>query len=162
MKIHVLEDEQVLPVPPEEAWAFFSDVRNLDEITPDDMGFKTEYSSGDGPVHPGQIIVHRVKVAPLVWLRWVTEIKVVDPGRAFVDEQRAGPYRFWHHRHSFEATEGGTLMKDLVHYAMPLGPLGAIPHALFVRKKLESIFRFRREMLERRFGGHEAAGEPGS
>jgi ligand-binding SRPBCC domain-containing protein len=47
---------------------------------------------------------------------------------------------------------GGVLMRDKVHYALPFGPFGAIAHALFVRRKLEWIFRFRRELLARRFG----------
>ena len=155
MKVHVLEDEQVLPIPLEEAWAFFSDVRNLDEITPKEMGFRTEYASGDGgegKVFPGQIIVHRVEVFPGVWLRWVTEIKLVEDGRCFVDEQRSGPYKFWHHRHSFEEKDGGTLVRDTVHYAMPFGPIGEIIHALFIRKKTEWLFQKRRELLEGRFG----------
>ena len=160
MKIHVLQQEQLLPIPVEEAWRFFSDALNLDAITPDDLGFRTEYSSS-GSVHAGQIIVHRIKVAPLVWLRWVTEITVVEDGKVFVDEQRAGPYRFWHHRHSFEECEGGTLMKDLVHYAMPYGPVGGVAHALFVKKKLAWIFARRRELLERRFGSSQEPGRGG-
>lgn len=151
MKIHVLSREQFLPVSAEEAWGFFSDVRNLEDITPGDLGFRTEYSSG-GEVHAGQIIVHRVKVAPAVWMRWVTEIRHVEEGRCFVDEQRAGPYRFWHHRHGFEPVEGGVLISDRVHYAMPFGPFGAVAHALFVRRKLESVFAYRRELLEKHFG----------
>ena len=50
-----------------------------------------------------------LKVAPLVWVRWVTEITVAEERRAFVDEQRSGPYRFWHHRHSFEEVDGTTV-----------------------------------------------------
>ena len=73
--------------------------------------------------------------------------------KAFVDEQRAGPYRFWHHRHTFEEVDGGVKVGDLVHYALPLGPLGSIAHALFVRRKLEWIFGFRKEILAERFGG---------
>jgi len=150
--MHVLEQEQELPITPEEAWAFFSSPRNLDAITPPDLGFRIE-SCRSETMHEGQIITYRVKVAPGLWLPWVTEIKAVDEGRSFVDEQRFGPYKFWHHRHGFEAVDGGVRMVDLVHYALPFGPLGAIVHALFVRRKIEWIFRFRRRELERRFGG---------
>jgi ligand-binding SRPBCC domain-containing protein len=69
-----------------------------------------------------------------------------------VDEQRFGPYRFWHHRHAFEAVDGGVRMTDLVHYALPFGPFGAIAHRIFVRRKLEWIFGFRKKVLAERFG----------
>ena len=151
MRIHVLEQTQNLPIPIEEAWAFFSTPRNLDEITPDALGFKIETLHSE-EMHEGQIITYKVMVAPGIWIPWVTEIKAVEDGVAFVDEQRFGPYKFWHHRHHFEAVGGGTRMHDLVHYAMPMGPFGAIAHGLFVRKKLERIFGFRREVLEKRFG----------
>lgn len=152
--IHVLEQEQILPIPIEEAWAFFSSPRNLDSITPPELGFRIE-SCRSETMHEGQIITYRVKVAPAIWVPWVTEIKAVEEGRAFVDEQRFGPYKFWHHRHHFEPVAGGVRMRDLVHYALPLGPLGSLVHRLFVRPKLERIFGFRREILERRFGRDE-------
>lgn len=151
MTLHTLEQEQRLPISLETAWEFFSSPRNLDEITPGDLGFKITRLS-DEKMHEGQIITYKVKVAPLVWVPWVTEIKCVDEGRSFVDEQRFGPYKFWHHRHTFEEIPGGVLMRDLVHYGLPLGPLGAIAHAVFVGSKLKRIFHFRKQELARRFG----------
>jgi len=148
--IHSLFQEQILPIPPAEAWEFFSSPRNLDAITPPDLGFRIVHCPSE-KMHEGQIIEYRVKVAPGVWIPWVTEIKSVDEGRSFVDEQRFGPYKFWHHRHAFEPAEGGVKITDQVHYALPFGPLGSIVHALFVRRKMEWIFRFRRQELERRF-----------
>ncbi len=151
MKIHTLEQKQFLPVTTEEAWKFFSSPANLDKITPDDLGFQITSPPG-GAMFEGQIITYRVKVAPGIWIPWVTEIKCVDEGHSFIDEQRFGPYKFWHHRHEFIAVEGGVLMTDLVHYGLPLGPLGTIAHAVFVRRKLEWIFASRKQLLEQRFG----------
>jgi ligand-binding SRPBCC domain-containing protein len=82
----------------------------------------------------------------------VTEIKAVDQGSCFIDEQRFGPYKFWHHRHHFEAVDGGVMMRDLVHYAMPFGIFGTIAHAIFARRKLKWIFGYRKQVLEARFG----------
>lgn len=150
MKLHTLEQEQTLPITLDEAWDFFSSPANLDAITPDDLGFHIT-SQLTGKMFDGQIITYRVRIAPLLHVTWVTEIKCVEDGRAFVDEQRFGPYKFWHHRHEFEAVPGGVLMRDKVHYALPFGPFGAIAHALFVRRKLEWIFNYRRQLLARRF-----------
>lgn len=149
--IHTLEQTQLLPITLTEAWDFFSSPRNLDEITPDDLGFRILYQPGD-KMYEGQIIEYRVMIFPGVWVPWVTEIKVVKDGASFVDEQRFGPYKFWHHLHSFEETNSGVLMKDLVHYAMPLWPFGEFGHGLFVRPKLERIFKHRKDVLETRFG----------
>ena len=151
MKIHTLRQEQILPITLDEAWDFFSSPANLDEITPGDLGFEITSPPG-GKMFEGQIITYRVKIAPAIWVPWVTEIKCVDEGRSFVDEQRFGPYKFWHHRHQFEPVDGGVLMTDLVHYGLSFGPLGALAHCLFVRRKLEWVFAFRKQVLELRFG----------
>ena len=102
-------------------------------------------TSGDLPdeVYPGQIITY--KVAPLLGipLFWMTEITHVKPQTLFVDEQRRGPYRLWHHEHHFEAGDGGVLMTDLVHYELPLWLLGEAAHTLFARRQLEQIFDYR-------------------
>ncbi len=142
----------MLPISREEAWAFFSSPSNLDSITPDDLGFQIT-SPPEPQMYEGQIITYRVRIAPGVNMTWVTEIKSVQEGTAFVDEQRFGPYRFWHHRHSFEDVPGGVLMRDKVHYGLPFGPFGDIAHAMFVRRKLQWIFNSRREILASRFGG---------
>jgi ligand-binding SRPBCC domain-containing protein len=150
MKVHCLERAQMLPITPEEAWDFFSSADNLEAITPPELGF--EILSGRGRIHEAQIICYRVRILPGIRVRWVTEIKAVKEGRSFVDEQRAGPYRFWHHLHSFEPVEGGVRVRDQVHYALPFGPLGGIARVVFVRAKLEQIFRFREKLLAERFG----------
>ena len=152
MTIHTLEQEQRLPISRDEAWDFFSSPANLNEITPEDLGFEIT-NPPTAKMFEGQIITYRVKLAPAIRLSWVTEIKCVDEGRSFVDEQRFGPYKFWHHRHEFEPVPDGVLMRDIVHYALPFGPLGTLAHRLFVRRKLEWIFGFRKRILASRFGG---------
>jgi len=151
MKMHTFEQEQRLPMTMEAAWEFFSSPRNLEKITPGEMGFKIVSLPG-GNIHEGQIITYKVMIFPGIWMPWVSEIKSVDEGRSFVDEQRFGPYKFWHHRHSFEAVPGGVVVRDLVHYGLGFGPFGAIAHAVFVRSKLKFIFDFRKKQLEERFG----------
>jgi ligand-binding SRPBCC domain-containing protein len=151
MTVHTLIQEQRLPVSRAEAWEFFSTPRNLDEITPPDIGFEIVSQPGER-LYEGQVIIYRIGILPRVWVTWVTEIKAVDEGVSFVDEQRFGPYKFWHHRHTFEDIPGGVLMRDHVHYGLGFGPFGTIGHALFIRRKLEAIFNFRREILAKRFG----------
>ena len=151
MKVHVLKQQQVLPISLQEAWDFFSTPRNLNQITPSDLGFTMTYCSSEKMVE-GQIITYRIRIAPLIHLAWVTEITSVKEPQSFIDNQISGPYSLWHHRHFFEETPEGVLMTDLVHYALPFGPFGSIAHAVFVRRKLEHIFTYRRQTLEKHFG----------
>ncbi len=151
MRLHEFHQTQILPISIEAAWAFFSQPANLNEITPPAMRFET--LGGDfSPVYPGQMLWYRLKMAPFIHGTWVTEITHVDPGVSFVDEQRAGPYKLWHHRHTFcSAANGGTEVKDDLIYALPFWPFGEIAHALYVRPMLKKVFSYRRQELARRF-----------
>ncbi len=151
MPIYRLHVAQHLAVPPDEAWRFFSHPGNLALITPPDMRFELT-SEPPEAVYPGLILTYRLR--PLLGLpaTWVTEITHVEPGRRFVDEQRIGPYRLWHHEHTFAAIEGGTAVTDDVWYALPFGPIGGLAHRLLVRHRLRTIFAFRRQVLADRFG----------
>lgn len=152
MKIYSLHRRQFLPITPQEAWPFFSTPRNLEQITPAFLRFSIASEVPDD-IYPGLIITYRIAAVAGIPMTWVTEIKDVIPLRQFVDEQRIGPYRFWHHLHRFEPVPGGIEMEDRVYYVMPWGWLGRLVHALFVRQRLEAIFDFRRDYLARFFGG---------
>jgi ligand-binding SRPBCC domain-containing protein len=148
MPIYTLERTHVVAMPLEQCWSFFSDPRNLARITPPSLGFRVR-SELPAKVYPGLMI--RYTVSPLfgIPMTWLTEItQVVEPSY-FVDEQRVGPYRLWHHEHFFRAVDAErTEVRDLVHYAPPLGPLGAIINKLLVAPQLEAIFDFRKDQLE--------------
>ena len=142
MKVYTKETVQHVNASVEECWAFFSSPRNLQKITPENMGFNiTDFDNK--PMYAGQIIQY--KVSPLAGLKlsWMTEITYVKENSYFIDEQRFGPYALWHHKHFFEPTENGTKMTDLVHYALPLGFLGRIMNTLVVKNKLKEIFDYR-------------------
>jgi ligand-binding SRPBCC domain-containing protein len=150
MKVHVLKQQQLLPISLEKAWDFFSTPRNLDKITPADIGFKITYSSSDKMIE-GQIITYKIRIMPLIYVTWVTEITNVKEPSYFIDNQISGPYRLWHHRHTFESCDEGVIMNDLIHYSLPFGIIGSIAHALFVKKKLSWIFNQRKTILEKLF-----------
>lgn len=142
---------QTLPVALPEAWAFFSDPRNLAAITPPDMAFEI-LSEPPPSIHAGLILVYRVGVLPGLRTTWVTEITHVRAPEYFVDEQRMGPYRLWHHEHRFRPVPGGVEVEDVVHYALPFGPLGRAVAGALVARRLAAIFAYRAETLRRRFG----------
>ena len=151
MKIYRLSTEQQLPVTLKEAWKFFTDARNLERITPPDMSFKVLSDVGDGRVYPGMIINYIVKPMLNIPIRWTTEISYVEEEKYFVDEQRFGPYAFWHHKHFFEENENGVLMKDIVDYALPLGFLGRMMQPIMVEPRLQQIFDYRFEKMKEIF-----------
>jgi len=151
MRLHRLETTQFLPMSSEKAWQFFSDPSKLPEITPPWLNLKPT-STLPSEMHPGLIVTYKVVPFPGVRVLWVTEITHVVEGQLFVDEQRSGPYRFWHHQHHFRPADGGTETRDVVHYALPLGVAGDLFGSATVRRKVEGIFEYRREALERLFG----------
>jgi ligand-binding SRPBCC domain-containing protein len=148
--LHHLHRTQFLPADLDRVWAFFSTPTNLDALTPPDLSF--EILGEPGPMYQGQLIAYRIGILPWVRLNWLTEIRHVREGRYFVDEQRRGPYALWYHEHHFEPRDGGVLMTDHVTYALPLGPLGDVVQALWVRRQLRHIFEYRNTAVEREFG----------
>ncbi|MBC5841265.1 MAG: SRPBCC family protein [Flavobacteriaceae bacterium] len=151
MKIYKKESVQHVTASLEECWSFFSSPRNLQKITPSDMGFEiTDY---DGKtVYPGQVIQYKVRPLLGITLSWMTVITAVKENSYFIDEQRFGPYSLWHHKHFFEATpDGGVKMTDVVHYGLPLGFLGRIMNTLVVENKLKEIFDFREKAVDKMF-----------
>jgi len=151
MKLYELTKVQQLPIGIKEAWKFFSSPRNLKAITPDHMGFEITNITHQEEMYEGQIIAYKVRPILNIPLRWVTEITHVKEPYYFVDEQRFGPYSFWHHQHIFEENDEGVLMKDIVNYGIPLGLLGRIANTVFVRKQLEGIFDYRLKAVEKLF-----------
>ncbi|MFZ0427562.1 MAG: SRPBCC family protein [Acidobacteriota bacterium] len=151
MRLFRFERTQILRVGLAEAWAFFSDPRNLAKITPPELHLSPS-GTVPGQMHPGMIVTYRIRLGPGIPVRWITEITHVEAPHIFVDEQRFGPYRFWHHLHRFRPAPDGVNADDLVHYGLYGGPLAGLLNAAVVRPQLERIFEFRRRSLEGRFG----------
>jgi ligand-binding SRPBCC domain-containing protein len=149
--INRLHREQVIPASMEKVWGYFSAPQNLNEITPPDMNFEI-VAGGDVRMYEGQIIEYRVEFIRGIRSLWLTEIAHVSDGEYFVDEQRVGPYRFWYHEHKFQRVDAGVKMTDHVTYAAPFGLLGDMVTALWIRRRLESIFDFRYRRIAELFG----------
>ena len=153
-KLHRLEREQLLECPIERVFAFYADAANLEALTPRFLRFRIVT-----PLPIAMRVGTRIDYALSlhgVPIRWRTLITRWDPGAGFVDEQEAGPYAYWRHEHVFEARGRQTLMRDTVDYREPLGALGRVAHALFVRGALERIFDFRRDAAHRLLGPSSA------
>lgn len=149
--MYTLRTTQRIPISLDEAWAYFSSPGNLNEITPKDMGF---HILGEVPKVMYQGMFINYKVTPILGIKmdWTTEITHVVDRSFFVDEQRVGPYKIWHHEHHFKEIDGGVEMTDIVSYALPFGWIGKLAHPLLVKKKLNSIFEFRFHAVQRIFG----------
>ncbi len=151
-KVYTLRTVQEIPLSLDAAWDFFSDPANLSTITPDNMGFRIISDRPDERMYAGQMIEYKVNPVLNIPMYWMTEISQVADKKYFIDEQRFGPYRLWHHQHHFKAINGGVEMTDIVHYKLPLWFLGDIAHALFVKRQLKKIFDYRYRKVEELFG----------
>ena len=151
MKTYTLNAEQFLPVKIDVAWDFFSSAKNLSRITPPEMQFKIISVFNDDGIYDQMLIDYIVRPLFGIPLKWQTVITHVNKPFQFADMQKKGPYKKWVHVHTFIEKENGTLVKDEVTYALPFGILGRLAHFLFIRKKLNQIFEFRKETLEKLF-----------
>jgi ligand-binding SRPBCC domain-containing protein len=152
MAIHTLNMKLTIRASREQAWAFFSNPRNLAKITPPEMGFHIITPDLPDSIYSGLMIQYKVTPLLGIPMQWLTEITHVKDGEYFVDEQRVGPYAIWHHEHWFRpAGEGLIEMEDRVTYVLPFQPLGEIVHPLLVQPQLERIFGFREKAVREIF-----------
>jgi ligand-binding SRPBCC domain-containing protein len=142
---------QKLPISTTKAWDFFANPKNLELITPPWLALKIT-SEIPEEMYPGMIITYDVSPVLGIPVKWITEITHIDKPNLFVDEQRFGPYRFWHHRHHFRSIPNGIEMQDSVHYVMPFGFIGSLIGNSVVNKKVIDIFNYRYKVLEGLFG----------
>lgn len=143
---YVLETTTVLPRSIEEAFAFFTDVGNLERITPPELAFRI-LTATPVEIAAETIIDYRLRLFAVPF-GWRTRIAAWEPPHRFVDEQLRGPYHTWRHRHEFEPVAGGTRMTDRVTYRLPGHPLSQPAHPL-VRRQLDRIFRYRARTIRR-------------
>ncbi|MCH2223507.1 MAG: SRPBCC family protein [Crocinitomicaceae bacterium] len=156
MAFYQLEQTQKINASLNEVWDFISSPKNLKKITPDYMGFDITSKELPDKMYPGMIIGYHVSPLLGIKTKWVTEITQVRYQSYFVDEQRIGPYKIWHHQHFIEPIKGGVLMKDIVTYQPPFGFLGAIMNSLVIRKKLNEIFAYRTQAIKNQYGEFNA------
>ena len=150
MSVHTLKKKQFLPITIEESWEFFSNPMNLKVITPPSLGLDitSEYS---GEIYEGLILTYNVNPFPGYTTEWVTEITHLERNRYFIDEQRIGPYKLWHHQHFFRPEKDGITAEDLIHYCVPFGPLGDLLNYIYISKNLDNIFDYRYKVLDELF-----------
>ncbi len=136
----------------DEAWEFFSSPANLKILTPTHLGFEIKNDLENKKMYAGQIIAYTIRPIMNIPIEWVTEITHVQKKEYFIDEQRFGPYSFWHHTHTFKAIENGVEMSDTIYYKLPFGILGKALNTLKVRNDIEAIFAYREAKLTSLYG----------
>lgn len=150
MAVYQYKRTQLIDTDLERLWEFISSPKNLAVITPSSMNFEIQ-SEVPEKMYPGLIIKYKVSPLPLYRTSWVTEITHVEEFKYFVDEQRHGPYKIWHHEHILERTDKGIRMTDIVTYEPPFGILGSMSNTLMIKNKIKSIFDYREKVLEELF-----------
>jgi ligand-binding SRPBCC domain-containing protein len=148
MRTYILERQQIIPLPRTQTFAFFGDALNLELITPPFLHFRV-LTKPPIAMQAGTLLDYRLSLFGIPFY-WQTLIERWSPEDSFVDTQLTGPYNLWHHTHTFETiAPNQTLMRDTVLYRLPFGFAGRIAHALFVKRTLNMIFDYRRDMTKR-------------
>lgn len=149
MKVYTLKRTQNINCQAAELFSFFEDPGNLEKMTPASIGFEI-LTPGPIVMARGTVLDYTIRLLGLS-IRWTTLIAEYDPPRGFRDVALRGPYSFWHHTHTFEDTEAGTVMTDEVRYTLPFGLLGRLVHIVWVRRQLKMIFDFRAQVIAEQF-----------
>ncbi len=151
MAVFTFQREQLLKSSIEMVWDFISSPKNLKIITPEYMGFEILNKNLPEKMYTGIIINY--KVSPLfgIKLTWSSEITHIREFEFFVDEQKVGPYKFWHHQHHIKKYDSGVLMTDIINYSPPFGFLGALANTVLIQKKLKEIFDYREKKFNEIF-----------
>ena len=149
--MHILEREIILYTDPDTLWEFLSAPVNLNDLTPLELHFQI-LSEVPKFMYNGLTILYEIQIPIFGKRRWLTEIKHIETGTFFVDEQRVGPYKLWYHQHRIEAFDKKTRMTDRICYQLPFGVFGLLVHRLWVKDMLETIFAYRATRLAELFG----------
>lgn len=155
MAIHYYKTEQFLPIDIDTSWDFFSSPKNLALITPPALALKILTSPNSAQIHEGMLVDYTVRPLWGLQFHWKTQICRVNKPFSFIDKQLEGPYKLWEHLHEFVVKDNGVLIKDLVTYQLAFGMAGDLIHSMFVRKKIEDIFLYRKNVLKKLFEGNE-------
>lgn len=155
--LHRLERVLLLNASPERVWSFFADPRNLPKITPPWLGFRV-VSPLPPHIYPGLLLEYRVRPFGRAECPWIAEITHVEEGVRFVDEQRIGPYRLWHHEHHFRLVDGRVEVRDVVLYVLPGGRAGRVVASRAVERRLKAIFDYRERAVQEQLGGSSSRG----
>jgi len=150
MKPHIIKATTIIQRPIAEVFSFFSKAENLSLLTPPGMSFSIK-TPLPIEMRKGTLIDYRIKVDGIPY-SWRTEITLWEPPHRFLDIQLKGPYSQWEHEHQFRETAAGiTEMTDIVKFKSPGGLLEPLIHHLYVKGKVEGIFRHRENKLKEIF-----------
>ena len=146
-----IKRKQLIKTDIDSLWSFISSPKNLEKITPKWMKFEITSNNEDNIIFPGMVITYKITPLFNIPLQWITEITYVKEKVSFIDRQNKGPYKEWIHEHTLEATPKGIIMYDTIKYIPPFGIIGKITNWIFIRRRVNKIFDYRRQVLNEIF-----------
>ena len=145
--MQTLERSITIDAPLETVFAFFTDIRNHQRLSPPHTQEEL-VDPGDIPLKLGTIVRLRARYGGLRWSLASRIMAFEPPGQPhpgsayFRDAQVHGPFGFWQHDHWMQALpEGGTSLTDRFQFSSPLWPLGLIVEHLWLRGVLTDLMQ---------------------
>lgn len=166
-----LHAEQWIPVLLPKVFAFFADPHNLPRIMPPSQGAKILKLNLAPPRIPegvplrglermagaGTEVTFKFRAIPYIPVheRWTALITEFVFHEHFSDIQKQGPFKTWHHTHTFESriVDGveGTVVGDEVEYEVGFGVVGVLLEKMIFQRVMGAIFDHRKRALEKAF-----------
>jgi len=150
---NLFERQSVLPVSAEALYRWHARAGAFERLTPPWQ--RLELVERQGSIRDGDRSVLRMRLAPLVWKRWVAVHRDHRENHGFSDVQEEGPFASFEHEHRFEETpEGGSVLVDRIHYRAPLGRIGALLGGGKICRDLERAFTYRHAVTRGDLAAH--------
>ena len=100
-----------------------------------------------GPIEQGETVTWRARHFGL-WWTMTSRITEVRAPTTFADEQEAGPFAWFRHRHTFRPVAGGTVMTDDWEHASPFGPIGRLVDRVVLGRYMRGLLEARNAALK--------------
>lgn len=100
-----------------------------------------------GLIGPGEEVTWQARHLGFVH-RHRSRITAYERPRHFRDEMVEGRFKSFIHDHYFEPVEAGTLMRDVVAFASPLGFIGQAVNVLFLTRYLTRLISERNKVIK--------------
>lgn len=150
--MEVFEKQVTLPASAEVVFDWHARRGAFERLTPPWEPVKM--LSHTGGIEDGARIEIQVRIGP-IRKRWIAEHRGYVAGRQFQDVQLGGPFAQFEHTHRITPlTDRTCVLDDHIEYALPLGTVGRVFGARYVRGKLARMFRYRHDITRHDIRAH--------
>lgn len=155
---HQIEHTVTLPVSPELAFRWYTELDNVRRMTPPELHLRI--LKAETPLAAGSRVLFSIRPKFLPFeINWLLQIEAFETGRRFSERLLKGPFDHWVHSHEFTPLpDGGCRIIDRIEWAGPTILLRAVASDDYINSKLLETFHHREAVIRGALSEASAAG----